>query len=99
MKSHGSYVFEIARYDTFHLRDQRLLDTAWGGSIYNESWDQMLSENATMTSGAVAGWAPLQGVFFPPKKESIISEPEAGFKDFIVTVQSVVSFLNKEDSQ
>ena len=96
-KSHGSYVFEVANYDTFHLQDRRLLNTVWGGSIHNELWDQMLSVNASMRSGAVASWTPLQDVFFPPKRKSIVSEPEAGFADFLMTVQSIVSFLNKED--
>ncbi|KAL9122744.1 MAG: hypothetical protein Q9187_000705 [Circinaria calcarea] len=97
LRAHGSYVFEVARYDTFHVRDRRLLNTVWGGSIHNESWDQMLSTNATMRSGAVASWVPSQEVFFPPKVQRNVGEHEAGFADFLTTLQSIVNFLNKEN--
>lgn len=99
LRAHGSYVFEVARYDTFHVRDRRLLNTVWGGSIHNESWDQMLSTNATMRSGAVASWVPSQEEFFPPKVQRSVGEHEAGFADFLTILQSIINFLNKENSK
>ena len=96
LKVHRRYVFEVARYDAFHVRDRTLLRTTWGASLYNESWDQMFAENGKLAIGAAATWNPSYEAFFPCNHHSASTGLDGGFKDFLTGIHSVLNFLNKE---
>ena len=93
--SHSAYVFEVARYESFDIKDKKLLRTHWGGSIFNEAWDQILASNSALRMGAVGTWNPSLDLFFP-KNDTQTDESNNGFGELLVILQSVIEFLSEE---
>ena len=104
LKANGGYVLEIARYDTFDLKgkygmlkpnERKPKTTHWGGSFWNEIWDEKLSTNSSLQIGEKAQWDPSLDSFFPKNFRNQSTTPEVGFDDFVRNVQSVVNILNE----
>ena len=103
LKGSCGYVLEIARYDTFDLKnkygssrpaDRKPKTTHWGASFWNEIWDEKLSTNASLEIGLKANWDPSLDSFFPKNYRTQSEAPGAGFDDFLHNVQAVMNILN-----
>ena len=95
LTAHSAYVFEVARYETFDVSHKKLLRTHWGGSIFNEAWDQILAGNSALRMGAKGTWSPALDVFFP-KNDTQDLQSNNGFGELLAILQSIIEFLSEE---
>ena len=102
LKSHVSYVLEIARYDKFGdpmkaMKGAGSLPehTTWGLTVYNPEWDSILGENVNLKIGRSATWDPEIETFFPKNYRTRSSGQDRGFGDFLESLRSVISFLDE----
>lgn len=81
LRAANSWMFEVARYDTYKLispppqsSTQRTNDlywsdmpetTLWAACMWNADWDIELSKNASLGIGESADWDPSLDKFFP----------------------------------
>ena len=102
LRANNSYIFEVARYDTFGPCPPYVIgqpfSTEWGASVYNLTWDETLSANASLRIGLNAKWNPTLGTFFPTNNGSHCSESGHGFADYLHGVNSLVEFFNLPES-
>ena len=92
--------FEIARYDSYgNPKSENIpAETNWGATLYNKSWDSVLTANSTLDIGESAGWDPKLETFFPPKPGNAdvraVEETDPGVTDFLEVVGAVSKFID-----
>ncbi|PGH00154.1 hypothetical protein GX51_05967 [Blastomyces parvus] len=103
------YVFELARYDTYHRvihpgppytgdcnKMNQTAETTWGASIFRQEWDNMLGQNGNFRVGQTADWSTSLNTFFPCLSDEDSTDVNAGFHQFIRLVNKVAKLLTPE---
>ena len=89
--------FEIARYDTYgNLKNENVsMETNWGATLYNTSWDSTLTANSTLGIGEAAPWKPTLETFFPSTSDATdMEEVDPGVAEFLRIVKTVTNFID-----
>ena len=94
-KEHGTWVLELARYDTFSPNVITASSkTQWGASFWNTEWDSVLGANDNLGIGQAAKWEPKLDMFFPAG--SLGKElGKDGFQSFLDDVKSIVGIFDE----
>ncbi|PGG99898.1 hypothetical protein AJ79_08380 [Helicocarpus griseus UAMH5409] len=102
------YIFELARYDTYHRMNHsgppyisgsqisQTAETTWGASLFYAEWDNMLGKNGDFRAGETADWSADLNTFFPPFGDESSTDVNAGFRRFIDLVNQVAQLLTPE---
>ena len=88
----STWVFEIARYDTFAPTASTASNSCWSGSFWNMEWDNVFYENALKPIGEGASWKPTIDTFFP-NRDVRPTDPEARLSSFLDDVEKLARFL------
>lgn len=96
--NNSAWVFEFARYDTYESTARGTAttpkDTYWGATFWNSEWDRILGENANLGIGEAARWNRNMNTFFSPNFRSASTGPDAGLRDFLSNMKSIVELLD-----
>lgn len=99
MMGNPAWIFEFSRYDTYDFSIKGLAytprNTYWGATFWSSEWDSILSENANLGIGQAARWNRNLGTFFPQNFKSPFTGPDAGFRDFLSNMKSIVELLDE----
>ncbi|OAT07532.1 hypothetical protein BDBG_03582 [Blastomyces gilchristii SLH14081] len=103
------YIFELARYDTYHRairpgppsigdgnKMNQTAETTWGASIFRQEWDNMLGQNGSFRVGQTADWSASLNTFFPCLSDEDSTDVNTGFHQFIDLVNKVAKLLTPE---
>ncbi|OJD18295.1 hypothetical protein AJ78_01671 [Emergomyces pasteurianus Ep9510] len=103
------YIFELARYDTYHRANRSgppyigdcskmnpAAETTWGASIFHQEWDNLLGKNGSFRVGETADWSASLSTFFPCLSDENSTDVNAGFHQFLDLVNKVAKLLAPE---
>lgn len=92
-------IFEFARYDTYESTSNGTATTPkatyWGATFWSAEWDSVLGHNANLGIGEAASWNRTLGTFFQPNFRSSSTGPDAGLKDCMMNITSIVKLLDE----
>ena len=97
---HPEWEFELARYDNYGNPKSETIpvETNWGATLHNTSWDSTLMANSTLGIGETGGWEPKLETFFPPGPDTADMEGvegrDPGVTEFLRTVETVSRFID-----
>ena len=97
---HPEWEFEIARYDNYgNPKSENVpVETNWGATLHNTSWDSILTANSTLGIGETGGWEPKLETFFPSRSGTADMEGvegrNPGVTEFFGTVETVSRFID-----
>ncbi|KAL9587285.1 MAG: hypothetical protein Q9212_000332 [Teloschistes hypoglaucus] len=99
LKAQPQFVFELTRYDEYNGDDPCLpSSTQWAAIFYDREWDENLGENTKLGVGEAASWTPQVNPFFRHGKGSATGSSGEGFTDFLLHMESVMSFVDRLQS-
>lgn len=89
--------FEIARYDNYGdpKNENVPVETNWGATLYNTTWDHILTANSTLGIGEGAKWDPKLDTFFPSRPGTAdTGEADPRVTEFFKNVEVVTRFID-----
>lgn len=94
---HPEWEFEIARYDNYgNPKSENVpVETNWGATLYNTSWDSILTANSTLGIGETAGWDPRLETFFPSRNGTADMEGQGGTDPGVTEFLKIVGVVSK----
>lgn len=99
----SAYRFELAMHQTLQMGSNadRKADVVpavrWGASLYNQEWDEILSQQSSLDVGECGTWPARLNTFFSSKGASVDSKVDTGFQDFVSRLETVSKLVSYDD--